>query len=239
MTTPRNIDGANRPEEQDDRGDWARWEQTFRDARPVLPEAAMQRIDQTIKLEVQRAAPSGTHSRRWLLLIAGAAIVAAGIVWILTSRFNVRPTPGVAPLIEERFPVTFPTGPRRVGPTTAALPLAEERQVTIVAAAKSVDQGIASYRGPVMVSLGATRIACDALTVFHGPDAERLLSGKGNVRGENVLTVGAVSCDEFTVNTATGLLAFAGNVHVFLDGKPAVISSLTISAEGKVETPPH
>jgi LptA/(LptD N-terminal domain) LPS transport protein len=241
MTTPPTIDDAGRvPEEGDDRADWSLWEQTFRDARPVLPEAAMQRIDQAIKLEVQRAAPANTRPRRWLLVLTGLLVVIAAAIWILMPRFNIRPTPAVAPTIEERFPLTFSTGPRRVGPTTSALPLAEERQVIIVATGKSVDQGIATYRGPVRVTIGARRIACDTLTVFHGSDAEsRLLSGKGNVHGENVLAVGAVSADEFTFNTGTGILTFTGNVHSSIDGKPAVAASLTISPDGTVEAAPH
>lgn len=241
MTTPPTNDDANRaPDEGDDRGDWARWEQTFRDARPVLPNAAMQRIDQAIKLEVQRAVPAGAHPRRWLIVLAGAAIFIAAAIWILMGRPNFRPTPGIAPVIEERIPLTFSTGPRRVGPTTSALPLAEERQAVIVAAGKSVDQGIATYRGPVTVSIGTTRIACDALTIFHGQSAEsRLLSGKGSVRGEHVLTIEKISADEFTFNTATGTLIFTGDVHVSIDGKAKVVPSLTITPEGKFQAASH
>ncbi len=238
MTTPPNIDDADRaPDGGEDRGDWAAWEKTFRDARPVLPDAAMQRIDQAIKLEVQRASPASAHRGRWPLIVTGCVVFIAGAIWILTGRFSNRPTPGAAPTIEERLPLTYPSAPRRVGPTTSALPLAEERQAVIVAAGKSVDQGIATYRGPVTISIGPTRIACDALTVFRESGSQsRLLSGKGKVHGENVQSVGTVSAEEFTFNTATGRIVFSGNVRVVIDGKASIVPSLTITPEGTIQT---
>src|SRR5438105_2335196 len=53
---------TGRPREGDD-ADQERWEQSFRDARPQLPDEAMARIESSIQKEMDRAVPGGGSSR--------------------------------------------------------------------------------------------------------------------------------------------------------------------------------
>ncbi|HZK80038.1 MAG TPA: hypothetical protein VFC46_03205, partial [Humisphaera sp.] len=79
-TDPLIDDGAKE--------EWARWEQTFRDAQPVLPEAAIARIESSIRRETDRLAVERSNRaprRIWLWI---AAIIAAGVVVVSVLKYR-------------------------------------------------------------------------------------------------------------------------------------------------------
>jgi len=145
--------------------EWARWEQTFRNARPVLPEAAIARIESSIRTESNQLAverPDGGARRVWLWI---AALIATGIIvasllkyWPTTQRdARVAGTGEAAAAVRDQYPLDLPIEPQptnRVdsGPRTLT-------QLVVEARSKSVQEGVATYNGSVKISAGPWRIA--------------------------------------------------------------------------------
>ncbi len=248
MSLPPTIDDADRASgagDRDDREDWSRWEQTFRDARPVLPDAAVSRIESAMRGEIQRtAALARPRGHRWLILLIAlilVTVVAVTVELVLHHR-ALRGTDGesvlVGPRVEDAYVVTAPPTPRLVSPTTAALPLSDPMKVIVSAASKSVDQGVTTYRGAAVVTTGLVRITCDRLTVFVGGEPQgRLLSGAGSIRANGIPGIGDVRSEEFTFNTATGEFTFTGVVTWNEGGGAHVSRSISVSRTGKRSQP--
>ncbi|HWE02186.1 MAG TPA: LptA/OstA family protein, partial [Tepidisphaeraceae bacterium] len=220
--------------------EWARWEQTFRDARPVLPEAAMSRIESAIRRENDRAdlrRPGGGPRRVWLwIAVAIASIVAVGaplMYW--------RPLARLAPVgnfpestmgVRDQYPLDLPIEPLpTTRPDTGPRALT---QIVVEARSKSVQEGVATYVGPVKISAGPWRIACDRLTVFRGAGHGALLSGAGAVHVRGVSGISGADADEMTLDSENGDLKLTG--HVKLQGplETRHVQSCTINRAGSV-----
>ena len=62
--------------------DWARWEATFRDARPVLPEVAMERIEAAVRKAAEaRTLHRPWYRRRWTWIILFIVTLLSAAVW--------------------------------------------------------------------------------------------------------------------------------------------------------------
>ena len=122
---------TDRPREGDD-ADQERWEQSFRDGRPQLPDEAMARIETSIHKEMDCAVPGKGRSRlplRLMFLIA-VIIVATFIAirlpgWIRQRTRAAAPQNAVQYQVEDRYPVSVVIGPEFVAPDRPVLPLEE------------------------------------------------------------------------------------------------------------------
>lgn len=252
MSTPPTInDPTDRPPHDGDGadGDWARWEQTFRDARPVLPDVAMERIESTIRREADRSPEPTSRAGRWVLFVACLllAVCFAG-VWLAAHRAGWgHPRPSrdgaggmaVAPRVRDRYALEVPIGTRPYASQRPASGPATPPQAMVEATAKFTQEGVTTYAGPVTLTAGPRRLACDRLTVFRNPTGGVLLSAAGHVRLTGVPALQSATADEATLNTATGELKLAGKVRLERDGASQDADSLSITRTGDVHLPQH
>lgn len=128
---PLTTDNPTDPARDGSDEEWARWEQTFRNARPVLPEAAMARIEATLRRESGGGFRTSRLRRRVFLLMA--ALIAINVLgFLLISHYfrggagNGQPDNSAASIpITDRYPLTVPIGPLLAAPDRPILPLAE------------------------------------------------------------------------------------------------------------------
>ncbi len=97
--------------------DWQHWEQTFRDARPILPQAAMARIEASLTRELSMSlAPPTRRWPRWIAYLAAATAIGGSIV-SLSRYLAERPVEhdrAIVPpsiLIRDMIPLEVPIGP--------------------------------------------------------------------------------------------------------------------------------
>jgi hypothetical protein len=122
LTDPPGDPGAD--------AEWARWEQTFRDARPVLPEVAMQRIEAAMVRAAGRSTPPRRNGR-WvvlLILVLGLCGFALLSFW-LRQRLHVGGvgSPSTAPALTDPSNVPPPPGPQLEVPDQPVLPPDDKR----------------------------------------------------------------------------------------------------------------
>src|SRR6185437_4173046 len=83
---PTTDNPADRAREDGNDEQWAQWETTFRDARPVLPELAMLRIEASMNREIDKISATPPHTRlrvRFLWLVFGIIAINAIAIWLL------------------------------------------------------------------------------------------------------------------------------------------------------------
>jgi hypothetical protein len=115
--------------------EWARWEQTFRDARPVLPEAAMARIQDAIRREADPASAAlPSRLRRRIIWLLTALIAINAGIWLVLHYYkgagepNKSDMPVVTVNVQDTFPLDVSIGPPLTAPPRPILPLAENWQ---------------------------------------------------------------------------------------------------------------
>ncbi|HZL36857.1 MAG TPA: LptA/OstA family protein [Tepidisphaeraceae bacterium] len=131
MTQPPTNNSTDSASDDRSDADWARWAQTFRDARPVLPEAAMQRIEDGMRREMaQRPATRMNRKLSILVIIAIVLIGAAAAEWFISHHqappapLVIRNTPAT-PRVRDEYPLDVPFGPQLIAPDQPILQLAE------------------------------------------------------------------------------------------------------------------
>lgn len=151
--------------------EWAHWEQTFRDARPVLSEAAVARIESGMRREMA-AVPARAPKRatRWALLALIAAAIGVGFAWIHFQRsagpLHSIGRPSAAVRIADRYPLAAPIGPQLFAPNLPVLPLREYADL--------IDGSGRATTAPAIGKASASRpdVTQNALRVLHA--AEKL-----------------------------------------------------------------
>ena len=107
LTDPSGDPGAD--------AEWARWEQTFRDARPVLPEVAMQRIEAAMVRAASQSRPPRRNGRWVVLLILMLGLCGFALLsfW-LHQRLHGGGvgTPSTAPAVTDHYKEPPPPGPQ-------------------------------------------------------------------------------------------------------------------------------
>ncbi|MDB5298886.1 MAG: hypothetical protein JWO87_549 [Phycisphaerales bacterium] len=167
MRDPTLNDADDAPRDAAGAAEWARWEQTFRDARPVLPEAAMARIEARMRNEVNLHIARPHPRRRWMLGLGGMIVAASGVAfWWIVHTPHRTPAPPVGPpmpgpavtTVVDRYPLDVVVGPQLAAPNQPVLPI--ERYGRLIhgpggAPTAQVDQGTT----PIPASAGLLRAA--------------------------------------------------------------------------------
>lgn len=133
MRDPNLNEADDAPRDPASEAEWARWEQTFRDARPVLPDAAMARIEAAMHKEAARPAVRPSRWGRIVTLVIFIAIAVGAGIWRFgeyrkNQRFAAQGggstviDPSVV-LVEDRYPLDVLIGPHLAAPNQPILPL--------------------------------------------------------------------------------------------------------------------
>src|SRR5947209_7829077 len=117
-----------------DDAEWARWEQGFRAAIPVLPQAAMQRIEASVRRAAQKPAPP-TGNGRWVVLgivlvgLLGFGVLVFTLRHRLRSGAEHRPGSATAPAVVDHYQVAPPPQSQLDAPDRPVLPLERNRDL--------------------------------------------------------------------------------------------------------------
>ena len=121
--TPRNGDDA----------DWARWEQKFRAAVPVLPEAAMRRIEASVRRAADKPAKPGGNGRWVVLGIVLAGLIGVSVLFAtLHHRLRSAKNPAIpttVPAVVDHYQVPPPPQSQVHAPDRPVLPLDPNRDL--------------------------------------------------------------------------------------------------------------
>jgi hypothetical protein len=240
MRDPTLNDADDAPRDAASEAEWARWEQTFRDARPVLPDAAMARIEALMHKEAARSvARPGRCGRIVTLVILVALAVGVGIWRVGEYRKNQRFTPQVGDrtavdpsfvLVEDRYPLDVLIGPHLAAPNQPILPL--ERYERLI---HGVDTPAATEPGGVAVPpaspgsllLAAQRLFEQAPTARHAIGLIELRRSAG-VEGSlpvatsgNLAELSRVTCWRMLPLRDGRGAEFAGQLRRLQEGEPA------------------
>ncbi|MDB5354618.1 MAG: hypothetical protein JWN24_1071 [Phycisphaerales bacterium] len=132
MRDPTLNDADDAPRDAASEAEWARWEQTFRDARPVLPEAAMARIEAAMRKEADAHAARPRRRWGWMLGFAGMLLAIGCLAaWLSVHGMHRAVTPHDGPaaaapnqqIVEDRYPLDVQIGPQFTAPNQPVLPL--------------------------------------------------------------------------------------------------------------------
>jgi len=238
---------ANNPTQStgdDDRsGEWTQWDQTFRNARPLLPDVALARIEASVRREAVRLAEARAKRPRRIIFFAAALVAAGAAGWSAKIYWNSHSAPPkdftaanrTSPQVRDEYPLDLPIEPPNLStrpPESGPRPLT---LATVQAQSKTVNEGVATYGGSVTLSAGPWRISCDKLTAFRSTGHAALLNGIGTIHVTGISRIADATADEITFNTENGDLKLSGKVH--LAGEKSVDESLqscTISRLGDV-----